>query len=143
MKKKRLDISIRFQPFFGTPEEKILTYLKKHQINSAPALAMQAMRPYWLPLTILEDEETPFKVKQQIARNAIRELLLHIEHITSTLGLERIQILSSNTQDVFADNELTVHTSSHKNQSSEKLSISHLESNIGNGEWGNLGSFDE
>lgn len=90
LNKHRLDYSIRFQPFLGTPEEQVLTYLRNHKLNSAQALAMQAIRPYWLPLMVLEDNAIAFSQKQQFGRDAVRELLLHIDYICSSLGLERL-----------------------------------------------------
>ncbi|NJO65734.1 MAG: hypothetical protein HC836_48975 [Richelia sp. RM2_1_2] len=89
MKKRRVDYSIRFQPFVGTPEEKVLNYLRHHQLSSVNTLIMQAIRPYWLPLVLLEDDVIPLSVKQQLGRDAVRELLLHADYICSSLGLER------------------------------------------------------
>jgi hypothetical protein len=90
VKRQRLDCRIRFQPLLGSPEEQILTYLKNHKITSIQVLAMQAIRPYWLPLMVLTDDAIAFSQKQQFGRDAIRELLLHIDYICSSLGLENV-----------------------------------------------------
>ncbi|NJM19738.1 MAG: hypothetical protein HC874_16825 [Richelia sp. SL_2_1] len=142
MKKRRVDYSIRFQPFVGTPEEKVLNYLRHHQLSSVNTLIMQAIRPYWLPLVLLEDDVIPLNVKQQLGRDAVRELLLHADYICSSLGLERFYnhgnlTQSSESNKVKAEKNSNVY---HKNET--KL-VGQLEVEIGNGEWGSLGSFSE
>jgi hypothetical protein len=144
--KQRLDYSIRFQPFVGTPEEKVLTYLRNHQLSSAPNLAMQAIRSYWLPLVMLEDNATEFSIKQQLGRDAIRELLLHIDYICSSLGLERFwNYTDSNSNFVQTITSSPIKSESNFNLSTyeDKPLITQLEIEVGNGEWGNLGSFKQ
>lgn len=146
MKKRRVDYSIRFQPFVGTPEEKVLNYLRNHQLNSANALIMQAIRPYWLPLVLLEDDAIPLNIKQQLGRDAVRELLLHADYICSSLGLERFYnslISNDNLAQTGKSNELKAETNSNVYYKNETKLLGQLEVEVGNGEWGSLGSFSE
>ncbi len=146
LKKQRLDYSIRFQPFVGTPEEKVLNYLRNNQLNSAPTLAMQAIRPYWFPLVMLEDNAIELSVKQQLGRDAIRELLLHIDYICSSLGLERFwNYFDSDINFVQPIKSSPVKSESNSNFSSyeDKPLITQLEIEVGNGEWGSLGAFKQ
>lgn len=146
MKKRRVDYSIRFQPFVGTPEEKILNYLRHHQLSSVNTLIMQAIRPYWLPLVLLEDDVIPLSVKQQLARDAVRELLLHIDYICSSLGLERFssyEISNGNFAQPSKSNEVKTESQSDASYKNETKLVGQLEVEIGNGEWGSLGSFSE
>ncbi len=146
MKKRRVDYSIRFQPFVGTPEEKVLNYLRHYQLNSANALIMQAIRPYWLPLVLLEDDVTPLNIKQQLGRDAVRELLLHADYICSSLGLERFYNLlmsDGNLAQTNKSNEVKAENSSNISYKNETKLVGQLEVEVGNGEWGSLGSFSE
>lgn len=138
--RQRLDVIIRFQPPKGTPEELVLTYLKNHKLTGVSVLAMQAMRPYWLPLAILEDDTTALRTKQQLGRDAIRELLLHIDYICSSLGIEPIIHLKANNG--LQASASKPESNSDVNAPRDKLLLGHLELNIGNGDWGSLGSFD-
>jgi hypothetical protein len=130
LKKQRLDCIIRFQPIFGTPEERVITYLRNHQLSSTSTLAMQAIRPYWLPLVVLEDNTIPLSVKQQLGRDAVRELLLHIDYTCSSLGLE----YCSRSQPA-KPSEVKSEIHANFSPSPDKL--------VGDGEWGSLGSFCE
>ncbi len=130
-KKRRLDYRIRFQPVFGTPEERVLTYLRNHQINSVQVFAMQALRPYWLPLAVLEDDTLTLSKKQQFGRDAVRELLLHIDYICSSLELPRIV------------NDAGLIQISKNHGTSDKLINTQLDIELGNGEWGSLGTFGD
>ncbi|NJM23867.1 MAG: hypothetical protein HC907_37365 [Richelia sp. SM1_7_0] len=146
LKKRRVDYTIRFQLFVGTPEEKLLNYLRHHQLSSTNTLIMQAIRPYWLPLVLLEDDLIPLNIKQQLGRDAVRELLLHVDYICSSLGLERFyNSLTSDenlTQPSKSNEVKPEHNSSVCNKNEKKL-IGQLEVEIGGGEWGNLGSFSD
>ncbi len=146
MKKRRVDYSIRFQPFVGTPEEKVLNYLRNHQLNSANALIMQAIRPYWLPLVLLEDDVTPLNIKQQLGRDAVRELLLHADYICSSLGLEPFcnsLISNENLAQTGKSNELKAKNNSNVSHKNETKLVEQLEVEVGDGGWGSLGSFSE
>jgi hypothetical protein len=138
--KQKLDVVIRFQFFKGTSEEQVLTYLKNHKLGRVSSLAMQAMLPYWLPLAILENDTTALRTKQQLGRDAVRELLLHINYICSSLGIEPIIYPNTNNGLQASDNK--AETNSLKDAPQDKLLLWHLESSIGNGDWGSLGSFD-
>ncbi len=130
----------------GTPEEKVLNYLRHHQLNSANALIMQAVRPYWLPLVLLEDDVTPLNIKQQLGRDAVRELLLHADYICSSLGLERFYNLlmsDGNLAQTNKSNEVKAENSSNISYKNETKLVGQLEVEVGNGEWGSLGSFSE
>ena len=138
--------ALLFQPFVGTPEEKVLNYLRHHQLNSANALIMQAIRPYWLPLVLLEDDVTPLNIKQQLGRDAVRELLLHADYICSSLGLERFYNLlmsDGNLAQTNKSNEVKAENSSNISYKNETKLVGQLEVEVGNGEWGSLGSFSE
>ncbi|MBV6622647.1 MAG: hypothetical protein KI793_06815 [Rivularia sp. (in: Bacteria)] len=146
MKKRRVDYSIRFQPFVGTPEEKVLNYLRHHQLSSVNTLIMQAIRPYWLPLMLLEDDVIPLNIKQQLGRDAVRELLLHADYICSSLGLERFYnslISNDNLAQTGKSNELKAEKNSNVSHKNETKLVGQLEVEVGNGEWGSLGSFSE
>ncbi len=130
----------------GTPEEKVLNYLRHHQLNSANALIMQAIRPYWLPLVLLEDDVIPLSVKQQLGRDAVRELLLHADYICSSLGLERFYNLlmsDGNLAQTNKSNEVKAEKKSNVSHKNETKLVGQLELEVGNGEWGSLGSFCE
>ena len=130
----------------GTPEEKVLNYLRHHQLSSVNTLIMQAIRPYWLPLMLLEDDVIPLNVKQQLGRDAVRELLLHVDYICSSLGLERFyNSLISNENSVQTNklNEVKPDNNSNISHKNETKLVGQLEVEVGNGEWGSLGSFSE
>jgi hypothetical protein len=129
----------------GTPEEKVLTYLRNHQLNSVPTLAMQAIRPYWFPLVILEDKAIDKSVKQQLGRDAIRELLLHIDYICSSLGLERFCHYFDSERNFPPLTKFDpVQSKSNFNLDPEDKSLKEqLEIELGNGEWGSLGAFKD
>lgn len=115
-------------------------------MNSANALIMQAIRPYWLPLVLLEDDVTPLNVKQQLGRDAVRELLLHADYICSSLGLKRFyNLLTSdwNLAQTNKSNEVKPENSSNISYKNETKLVGQLEVEVGNGEWGSLGSFSE
>ncbi len=130
----------------GTPEEKVLNYLRHHQLSSANTLIMQAIRPYWLPLVLLEDDLIPLNIKQQLGRDAVRELLLHVDYICSSLGLERFYtpfVNDRNLTQPIKSNEVKPEHNSDVSDKIEKKLVGQLEVEIGGGEWGNLGSFSE
>ena len=107
---------------------------------------MQAIRPYWLPLVLLEDDVIPLNVKQQLGRDAVRELLLHADYICSSLGLERFyNSLISNENSVQTNklNEVKPDNNSNISHKNETKLVGQLEVEVGNGEWGSLGSFSE
>ena len=107
---------------------------------------MQAIRPYWLPLMLLEDDVIPLNVKQQLGRDAVRELLLHADYICSSLGLERFyNSLISNENSAQTNKLNTVKPDNNSNVShkNETKLVGQLEVEVGNGEWGSLGSFSE
>ncbi|MEM7727288.1 MAG: hypothetical protein AAF208_13110 [Cyanobacteria bacterium P01_A01_bin.45] len=146
MKKRRLDYTIRFQPFIGTPEEKVLRFIKNHQVSSANALIMQAIRPYWLPLVVLEDDTTPTNIKQQLGRDAVRELQLQVDYICSSLGLEYVSssICSMvKTEQEVTKGEIQPEHKLDNHLGKQTTAIEDLESGIGEGSWGNLGSFSD
>lgn len=130
----------------GTPEEKVLNYLRHHQLSSANTLIMQAIRPYWLPLMLLEDDVIPLNVKQQLGRDAVRELLLHADYICSSLGLERFYnslISNENSSQTNKLNEVKPENNSNVSHNNGTKLVGQLEVEVGNGEWGSLGSFSE
>ena len=130
----------------GTPEEKVLNYLRHHQLSSANTLIMQAIRPYWLPLVLLEDDLIPLNIKQQLGRDAVRELLLHVDYICSSLGFERFYtpfVNDKNLTQPIKSNEVKPEHNSDVSDKIEKKLVGQLEVEIGGGEWGNLGSFSE
>lgn len=143
MKKRRVDYSIRFQPFVGTPEEKVLNYLRHHQLSSANTLIMQAIRPYWLPLVLLADDAIPLSIKQQLGRDAVRELLLHADYICSSLGLERFYNFVASDGDLAPTTKFKPENNSNVSHNNETKLVGQLEVEVGNGEWGSLGSFSE
>lgn len=115
-------------------------------MNSANALIMQAIRPYWLPLVLLEDDVTPLNIKQQLGRDAVRELLLHADYICSSLGLERFcnsLISNENLAQTGKSNELKAKNNSNVSHNNETKLVGQLEVEVGNGKWGSLGSFSE
>jgi hypothetical protein len=130
----------------GTPEEKVLTYLRNHQLNSVPTLAMQAIRPYWLPLVMLEDNAIDKSVKQQLGRDAIRELLLHIDYICSSLGLERFWNYfdsERNLPPLTKSDPVQSRSNFNLNPDEDKSLKAQLEIELGNGDWGSLGAFKD
>jgi hypothetical protein len=105
---------------------------------------MQAIRPYWLPLVLLEDNAIPLSIKQQLGRDAVRELLLHADYICSSLGLERFYnslISEGNLAQTSQSNEVKTQNTSYVSNKNEKKLVGQLEVEVGNGEWGSLGSF--
>lgn len=87
--KKRINFTLRLQPYADSPEGAVLTYLNSRGRRSSNELVLQFLRMCFLPLAYKEQGGFSTEELRVIALETCDTLEKHISHIRTLFYLER------------------------------------------------------